>query len=229
MADYSYVFNAHPSFIESLYSKFKADPDSVEEGWKTFFHGYEFNGEGIKGSNGTKGAVATVPSSISNTHVEKEFGVLSIIHGFRSRGHLLSDTNPIRTRKDRKPHLSLADYHLDESDLSKVFEAGHEIGIGKVTLQEILNRLNDIYTGHIGFEIAHIENREKRMWLREKIEQSAFRKDFNLDIDKKKRILEKLNGAVIFEKFLHTKYVGQKRFSLEGGRICDCRIRCHYK
>ena len=215
MPDYSYVFNAHPTFIESLYSKYQKDPNSVEEGWKTFFHGFEFNNP--NGANGNAAALANGTSKATNAHIEKEFGVLSIIHGYRSRGHLLSDTNPIRRRRDRKPYLELADYNLTEEDLGVTFEAGHELGLGKSTLKEILDRLKILYTFHVGFEIAHIENRAKRMWLREKIEEHAHKKDFNLSIDKKKRILEKLNGAVIFEKFLHTKYVGQKRFSLEGG------------
>ena len=216
MPDYSYVFNAHPTFIESLYAKYQKNPNSVEDGWKTFFHGFEFK-NGSNGANGAAAALENGASAITNTHIQKEFGVLSIIHGYRSRGHLLSDTNPIRRRKDRKPFLSLADYNLTQADLNTTFEAGHELGMGKSTLKNILDRLKTLYTSHVGFEIAHIENRDKRMWLRKKIEEHAHKKDFDLNIGKKKRILEKLNGAVIFEKFLHTKYVGQKRFSLEGG------------
>ena len=220
MPDYSYVFNAHPTFIESLYTKFKNDPESVEEGWKTFFHGFEFKNGAPEATNGKGAGIAALSNgaaTTSNVHIQKEFGVLSIIHGYRSRGHLLSDTNPIRERRDRKPFLDLADYNLSEADLDQTYEAGHEIGLGKATLRDILDRLKVLYTSHIGFEIAHIENRDKRTWLRKKIEENAHKKDFNLSTDKKKRILNKLNGAVIFEKFLHTKYVGQKRFSLEGG------------
>ncbi len=207
MKDYSYVFNAHPSYIESIYQKYQQDPSSVEDGWRSFFEGFEFAGTNGK----TNGTAATPGQTI------KEFGVLSIIHGFRSRGHLLSTTNPIRRRRDRKPHLDLADYGLEKADLDRVFEAGNEIGMHNATLGQIIERLRFIYCGNTGFEYAHIENREKRMWLREKIEKRAIASDFGHSIDKKRRILEKLNGAVIFEKFLHTKYIGQKRFSLEGG------------
>ena len=219
MIDYSYVFNAHPAFIESLYQKYKVDPSSVEDGWRTFFQGFEFaqnaNGNGDEVPALTKsanGKSATAPAH----SVAKEFGVLSIIHGFRSRGHLLSTTNPIRARRNRQPHLDLADYGLSEADLDQVFQAGEEIGLKGATLQEIINQMKSIYCGNIGFEYAHIENREKRMWLRDKIENRSA-DSYGLSLQKKKRILEKLNGAVGFERFLHTKYVGQKRFSLEGG------------
>lgn len=210
MKDFSYVFNAHPSFIDTMYAKYKDSPESVEDGWRSFFEGFEFG----QHSNGN-GAAQGKGSGISLT--DKEFAVNAIIHGFRSRGHLLSTTNPIRDRKDRKPHLQLADYNLTEADLSKTFAAGSEIGLQSATLSEIIDRLHKIYSSNIGIEYAHIENREKRMWLREKIEKRNLSGDYGLSLEKKKRILEKLNGAVIFEKFLHTKYIGQKRFSLEGG------------
>jgi 2-oxoglutarate dehydrogenase E1 component len=209
MKDYSYVFNAHPSYIESLYKNYQQDPASVEDGWRLFFEGFEF------GSNGH--AVSDASGTADKDFVVKEFGVLSIIHGFRSRGHLLATTNPIKQRKDRKPHLDLKDYGLEESDLNKVFRAGEEIGMQNATLEQILERLRMIYCGNMGVEFAHIENREKRLWMLDRIEGRKLSPDYGMNIDDKKRILDKLNGAVIFEKFLHTKYVGQKRFSLEGG------------
>ncbi|HHH49439.1 MAG TPA: 2-oxoglutarate dehydrogenase E1 component [Saprospiraceae bacterium] len=208
MSDYSYVFNAHPSFIESMYRKYLQTPEEVEDGWRSFFQGFDFaakqNGDNANGTTTTN-------------ELTKEFGVMSIIHGYRDRGHLLSTTNPIRQRRDRKPHLALADYNLSEADLQKVFWAGEEIGLKNATLQQIIDKLHGIYCGNIGFEYAHIEDRERRMWLRKKIEENADKIGFGLSIKEKKRILEKLNGAVIFEKFLDKKYVGQKRFSLEGG------------
>lgn len=210
MKDYSYVFNAHPAYIESMYKTYQQDPSGVDEGWRVFFEGFDFNMNGAAVASDQPGVIA---EGIS----QKEFGVMSIIHGFRNRGHLLSTTNPIKSRKDRKPHLDLADYQLDESDLQKTFFAGEEIGLKNATLQQILDRLREIYSGHIGFEYTHIEDREKRMWLRDKIENRIIDGSFGMTHDKKVRILSKLNGAVIFEKFLHTKYVGQKRFSLEGG------------
>ncbi len=208
MTDYSYVFNAHPSYIETIYKDFKKDPTSIDEGWRTFFEGFEFaqNGNGH-----------IEESILSSSDIKKEFGALSIIFGFRQRGHLLSDTNPIRKRKDRRPHLDLSDHGLEESDLDKVFQASLEIGLENATLREIIQRLQEIYAGPIGIEYSHIEDRAKRIWVRKKMEERPLKGGYGLGIKKKKRILEKLNGAVVFENFLHTKYVGQKRFSLEGG------------
>ncbi|MBT8220505.1 MAG: 2-oxoglutarate dehydrogenase E1 component [Bacteroidia bacterium] len=212
MSDYSYVFNAHPSFIDEMYAKYQKDPASVEEGWRTFFQGFEFassdNGNGIISKTSETGS-----TQIADV---KEFSVMSMIHGYRDRGHLLSTTNPIKKRRDRKPFLAIEDYGLESSDLSRKFYAANEIGMSDASLAEIIERLQKIYCGNIGFEYAHIENKEKRMWLRNKIESRSLDK-YDLSLEQKKRILEKLNGAVGFEKFLHTKYVGQKRFSLEGG------------
>lgn len=213
MKDYSQVFNAHPSYIESLYKNYKSDPTSIDPEWRLFFEGYDFADEN-SGHSISDDQLGVAPS---NSNISKEFGVMSIIHGYRSRGHLLSTTNPIQPRVNRMPHLELSDYNLTEDDRSQVFLAGAEIGLKNATLNEILDRLNQIYCGDLGVEYAHIENREKRMWMREKIENRNLRSDYGLSTEKKKRILDKLNGAVIFEKFLHTKYVGQKRFSLEGG------------
>jgi 2-oxoglutarate dehydrogenase E1 component len=215
MKDYSHIFNAHPQYIDTLYQSYQKDPGSVDQGWRLFFEGFEFAQSG----NGHVTEVAASPGDTLSEAI-KEFGVMSIIHGFRQRGHLLSTTNPIRQRKDRRPHLDLADYNLSQEDLGKVFKAGMEIGMPDATLEDILQRLRLIYCGNIGFEFAHIENREKRIWLKEKIEKRpslGVSDDYGLDLTTKKRILEKLNGAVVFERFLHTKYVGQKRFSLEGG------------
>jgi len=217
MRDYSYVFNAHPTFIDKMYEKYAMDAASVEDGWRLFFEGFEFGH--TNGSNGTTVSANRSNGSVSRelSDVNKEFSVMSIIHGYRNRGHLLSSTNPIRNRRDRDPHLNISDYNLAEDDLDQKFVSGYEIGMGESTLREIIAKCEELYTGNIGYEYTYIENREKRMWLRDKIENRTLAKDYGHDIKKKKRILKKLNGAVIFEKFLHTKYVGQKRFSLEGG------------
>ena len=213
MKDYSYVFNAHPSFIDELYKKYQSDPEGLEEGWKVFFKGFDFgNNDHEMASDG-----ASLGSTTITREIAKEFEVLSIIHGYRSRGHLLSTTNPVRPRVDRKPFLAIRDYNLEDSDLNQSFKASEEMRMSGKTLGQLLEHLNKIYCGNIGFEYAHIENREKRMWLRDKIENRELTSGYGLDISTKKRILEKLNGAVGFESFLNTKYVGQKRFSLEGG------------
>ncbi len=202
MASFSFISNADSKYIDQLYQSYKQSPDSVDSDWRLFFDGFDFN------KNGT---------TADAVDLKKEFAVMAIIHGFRDRGHLLSTTNPIRERLDRHPHLDLADYGLSESDLDEHFQAGKELGMEDASLKAIIAHLEQVYCGNIGFEYAHINDRTQRMWLRDKIENQSKESDFGLSIDTKKRILEKLNGAVVFEKFLHTKYIGQKRFSLEGG------------
>lgn len=207
MSDFSFISNAHPAYIESMYVRFLENPTSIDPEWHLFFKGFEF------------AESSTIEKRTSGTNFStKEFQVVALINAYRSRGHLLSTTNPIRQRMDRNPKLQIEDFNLSESDLSTSFAAGTECGLpAQATLSEIISNLNRIYCGHIGFEFQHIQNRDKRRWLRDRIENHRPENQYGLSLEKKKRILEKLNGAVIFEKFLHTKYIGQKRFSLEGG------------
>ncbi|MEZ4950452.1 MAG: 2-oxoglutarate dehydrogenase E1 component [Saprospiraceae bacterium] len=209
-ADYSFITNAHPNYIESLYEQYEKNPESVEEGWRTFFKGFQYSMNG----NGSNGAVTATPDT---AHFQKEISVMGLIKAYRNRGHLVSTTNPIRQRRNRQPHLDLADFQLSDADRNTVFQTGMEVGLQNATLDEIINHLERAYCQNIGFEYHHIDNREKRRWLRDRIENRSFESDFGLSKEKKHRILAKLNGAVGFERFLHTKYVGQKRFSLEGG------------
>ncbi len=213
MTDYSFIANAHPSFIEKMYAQYQQDPESVEESWRTFFKGFDF-ASNLNGAS-SNGTYTSAPADAST--IEQEKKVLSYIKGHRNRGHLLSTTNPIRKRRDRNPTLALADFGLTEADLDKGFQAATEIGLPNgASLRDIDARLKAVYCGNIGFEYHHIQDRVKRRWLRSLIEEQN-PETFGLSIDQKKRILEKLNGAVVFERFLHTKYIGQKRFSLEGG------------
>ena len=207
MKDFSAVANAHPQYIDSLYQSWLANPTSVEPDWANFFTGFDYalamTGEGATGA----------PSA----GWQKEFAVLGLIHGYRNRGHLLATTNPIKPRKDRKPALALSDYGLSEADLDTPFAAGYELNMPNATLRSIEARLKELYAGNIGFESAHIDDKERRMWLREKVESRPVGTGYGLSLEKKRRILENLNAAVGFEQFLHIKFVGQKRFSLEGG------------
>ncbi len=210
MKEISAVFNAHPQYIESLYKAWQNDPESVASDWAIFFKGFDF---ALSSANGN-GAVAPASTSADLT---REFAVYALIQGYRQRGHMLSTTNPIKPRKDRKPRLELADYGLSDADLDRPFAAGFEVGMPNAPLRDIIARLKKIYCGNLGFEVDHIYDQERRNWLLDKIENRNLADDFGFPIEKKRRILEKLNGAVVFEQFLHTKFVGQKRFSLEGG------------
>ncbi len=220
MDKYSYIANSEGAYIENLYNSYKQDPASVDAGWQKFFEGFEFSQKFPVSSNGSSNGVvqgkAKATEGISTTaHTRKEMEVVHLIRGFRSRGHLLATTNPIQKRKDRKPQLDIADFNLVAEDLDTIFEAGVEVFGRPATLREIVDSLTIIYTKNIGFEYLYIRDREQKGWLRRKIEKEALDMDFS--IDEKKHILAKLNEAVVFENFLHTKYLGQKRFSLEGG------------
>lgn len=212
MDHFSYISNADPSALEGLYQQYTADPNSVDESWKKFFEGFEFAQNKFPMlQNDEKSGATTASPGIS----DKEIQVYHLINAYRTRGHLRAKTNPVRARKDRKAILDLHFFGLTEADLDTVFESGAEIGIGAATLRKIVDTLTYIYEGTVGFEYEFIRNPEELHWLREKIEKEALA--FNPSHDQKKRILNKLNEAVVFENFLHTKYLGQKRFSLEGG------------
>ncbi|WBM76034.1 2-oxoglutarate dehydrogenase E1 component [Saprospira grandis] len=209
---YSFISNAHPGYIDNLYKTYKENPEEVAEGWKQFFAGFDFAIE-----QGAAGPTDSIEGGLSTSQLQKEFAVLGLIHGYRQRGHLLSTTNPVRPRRFRFPNVDLANYNLTEEDLEQSFMAGAEIGMPNAKLKDIRNRLIEVYCGNIGVEYSHIEHRDKRMWLRDRMEKSQPQKAYDLSISQKRRILEKLNGAVGFENFLAKKYVAQKRFGLEGG------------
>lgn len=205
--DFSHLSSSDITFIDSMYENFKTDPDSVDESWQRFFQGFEFS-SGFGTSLGTG-------EGISDEKLRAEFNVFRLIQSFRARGHLLADTNPVRARKDRKARISLQEYGLSDGDLKTVFHCGEFVGLGATTLENIIDHLRSIYTSKLGFQYMHSNNTEVRRWMRERIEATA--KNIDFPIEKKKRILQKLNEANVFENFLQTKYVGQKRFSLEGG------------
>ncbi|WP_288427720.1 2-oxoglutarate dehydrogenase E1 component [uncultured Spirosoma sp.] len=225
MDQYSYIANSDVAYIDQLYQSYKKDPQSVDESWQQFFKGFDFsstyadkpngktNGAAVNGSASAGTAAAAKP--VDATHAEKEVSVASLIKAYRSRGHLLAKTNPLKARKDRQPRVDLPDYALSDADLDTVFDSGKLLGIGPATLRTIMESLRKIYAGNIGFEYMYIREMDVKNWLRNKIEKEAL--EFSPAIEEKKRILEKLNEATVFENFLATKYLGQKRFSLEGG------------
>ncbi|TAF33523.1 MAG: 2-oxoglutarate dehydrogenase E1 component [Cytophagales bacterium] len=197
------------AYIDDLYKAYKANPEAVETSWKFFFDGFEFSQISAKGTNGA------APASIDNNSLQKEVAVRKLIDGYRSRGHLQALTNPVRARKDRKARLKLEDFDLSEKDLNTEFWAGEELGLGKVKLSRIVEVLKKIYEGSIGFELTGIREPEVAEWFRLKVEREYF--NYKATKAEKMQILEKLNESTIFENFLHTKFLGQKRFSLEGG------------
>jgi 2-oxoglutarate dehydrogenase E1 component len=207
MSDFSFIANAHPAFIDALYEQYQQDPELVESTWRLFFKGFDY-GQGTEATAG----------SVDAGQIQDELKVLSLIFAYRNRGHLESTTNPLKPRRDRQAFLKISDFNLDESLLDKPFRAAAEIGLPPTaTLRQIVEKLRRVYCGNIGFEFHSIQARDRRRWLRNYIEQHAPERQFDISLEKKRRILEKLNGAVGFEEFLHNKFIGQKRFSLEGG------------
>jgi 2-oxoglutarate dehydrogenase E1 component len=206
MKDFSFITNSHPAYIESLYQDFVKDPHSIDPDLKKFFEGFDFAV--------TQETSQVVGNQSDSIDWMKEIKVYRLILGYRNKGHLLAKTNPIRTRKDRGANLDLAFFGLTDTDLDKVYQAGNLIGLGAVSLRKILAHLENCYANHVGIEFKYISDQKKIDWLTAEMEQKFAQP---VAIEKKKRILEKLNQGVMFEKFLHTKYIGQKRFSLEGG------------
>ena len=209
MDKFTYIANAHGDYIDTLYESYRTNPTSVDESWQKFFEGFEF---ALQHGNG---AVSTAVADSDSPISEKEIQVRNLIGAYRSRGHLEAKTNPVRQRKDRKALLELKDFDLTEADLDKKFVAGNQIGLPNATLRQIIERLEKIYKGSVGFEYVYVREPEILEWIQQKVEHEY--PVYKPSLDSKKRILSKLNEATVFENFLQTKYLGQKRFSLEGG------------
>lgn len=211
MDKYSFLNAAHTAYFADLYDQYLQNPDSVEPSWRAFFQGYDFGSE----SYGMKGEIVAGVSTQIPEHLQKEFQVVKLIDAYRTRGHLFTKTNPVRERRQYTPTLELENFGLSNADMNTVFDAGEILGIGSRTLSDILDHLNNIYCESIGIEYMYIRNPENIKWIQNWLNVNDNHPKF--DTEQKKHILKKLNEAVSFENFLHTKYVGQKRFSLEGG------------
>ena len=202
MDKFSFIGNADVNAIEDLYKSFKSDPNSVDPDWQKFFSGFEFFQANYDTDTPPQGTL-------------KEFQVIELIDAYRSRGHLFTQTNPVRERRKYSPTLALENFGLSSQDLDTEFQAGNEIGIGTAKLKDIVAHLEETYCKSIGVEYTYIRQPEVVDWIQKKIESSKNATKFSTD--HKMAMLEKLNEAVVFESFLHKKFVGQKRFSLEGG------------
>lgn len=208
MDKFSFLNAAHTGFIADLYDLYLQNPDSVEPSWRSFFQGYDLANENYTLSD--EEISAEIPQE-----VRKEFLVIDLINGYRTRGHLFTKTNPVRERRKYAPTLAIENFGLSNEDLNTPFSAGSILDIGKKTLQEIINHLESIYCDSIGVEYMYLRNPDELKWWQDRLNENDNHPNYS--IDAKKYILSKLNQAVTFESFLQTKYVGQKRFSLEGG------------
>ena len=211
MDKFSFLNAAHTAYFADLYEQYLQNPDAVEPSWRAFFQGYDFGSE----NSGLDGEFIESVSTEIPEQVQKEFNIVRLIDGYRMRGHLFTKTNPVRERRSYSPTLEISNFDLSESDLDTVFNAGEILGIGAKTLRQIITHLENIYCSSIGMEYMYLRNPEVIKWWQEQLNKNDNQPNFS--VETKKYILSKLNHAVTFENFLQTKYVGQKRFSLEGG------------
>ena len=227
MDKFSFLNAAHSQLIEDLYQQYLKYPDSVEPSWKAFFQGFDFalEGYGDDFRENISASKTSAPVQYANTaaangeipeQIQKEFKVLNLIEAYRHRGHLFTKTNPVRERRHYEPTLDIENFGLSKGDLTTVFNSATETGLpAAATLQKIIDHLDKIYCESIGVEYMHINNVAERKFIREWLQVNENHPQ--LKESEKIEILEKLNQAVAFENYLHTKFVGQKRFSLEGG------------
>ena len=210
MDNFSFLNTAHATFFADLYDQYLQDPDSLEPSWKAFFQGYDFANSDFLQKELVEGVSPQVPEKVL-----KEFRVINLINGYRTRGHLFTKTNPVRERRKYMPTLELENFDLSDSDLETVFNAGEIIGLGPQPLKVIIAHLEEIYCDSIGVEYMYIRKPSINKWIQNKLNVNNNHPNFSKS--QKVKLLTKLIEAVSFENFLHTKFVGQKRFSLEGG------------
>ncbi len=241
MDSLSYLSNADPISLDNLYQSYCKDPESVDFGWRKFFQGFDLAAQAdfvhptpdfvphqsdilssktdfIDSQRSSNPNTSDFPSNTTpiadQSHFLNEIKVLSMIDGYRSRGHLFTKTNPVRERRKYFPGKELSTFGLEESDLDTYFDSGVEVGLGRAKLSDIRTLLEETYCQSIGIEYDYSRNPIKIKWFQERMETT--RNTPNFSLEQKKRILQKLNEAVVFENFLGTKFLGQKRFSLEG-------------
>ena len=205
MDKFSFLGNGDIGNFDHLFEQFRQDPESVDKSWRQFFEGFEF----AEANYDPEGIDGAIPEAF-----QKEVNVLNLIGAYRQRGHLFAKTNPIRPRRMHEQPILLENFNLSEGDFETVFQAGSRIGLGPATLRKIIDFLGETYCGSIGAEYKYVRTPHIVDWIQSRVEQNRNHTIFNKE--EKKHIYEKLMRAVDFEAFLHTKFVGQKRFSLEG-------------
>ena len=203
MDKYSQVGNQEIAAIDELYQDYLRDPESIDESWRHFFKGFELARINYQSKAGYSGS-----------NLDKEFTILNLIHAYRQRGHLFTKTNPVRARRKYAPTLDIGNFGLDKADLETVFQAGTSIGIGPASLKDIIAHLEATYCDSIGVEYMYMRHPEVVSWMQQKMESSKNSQTFT--DGKRRHIFYHLQVAVGFESFIHKKFVGQKRFSLEG-------------
>ena len=224
-AQSSQLGGGNASFIEDLYEQYLVSPDSVGPKWQAYFDGFKGREAGDVPHSaviahiaeaGRQAAHAGSASTPSNGGDERERNVGRLITAYRSRGHLGARLDPLGLSPPKNPpDLELGFHDLSDKDLDSEFSTGNVGGHSRMKLRDLLARLQATYTGAIGTEFMHIPEVDQRQWLYQRLETAGGQ--YGLSADAQRRTLERLTAAEGLERYLHTKYVGQKRFSLEGG------------
>jgi 2-oxoglutarate dehydrogenase E1 component len=189
--------------IESAYQRWREDPQSVDESWRFFFEGFE-----LGAAQPAPPRAAIAPDGAAQT------AIVRLIYAYRDLGHFLAHLDPLSERRSNHPLLELSEFGFTEADLDRTFDTSPFLGLERCTLRQLLDALKETYCRTIGVEYMHIQDTRIRRWLQERMEPRRNRPRF--DQATKVRILKSLHYAELFERFLHTRYTGQKRFSLEG-------------
>ncbi len=197
--------------IDSQYQRWKSDPDSVSREWRFFFEGFDFAGAVERLP---EQAPAPAEGAVDKDRIILQSRVEDLIYRYRDLGHLLACLDPLSSCPTDHPLLSLAAFHLTPEDLDRTFSTHHLLSGREATLREILQALRATYCHAVGVEFMHLQDPSERRWLQNRME--PVHNEPTLTREEKLRALEKLHRAAMFENFLHTRYVGQKRFSLEG-------------
>lgn len=229
--NFSYLFGSNAPYIEELYEAYLNDPNSVEAVWQNYFADLiAQSGSAVRDVphypiqesfvNLAKQPRRAVSGSVDETLLQKQIAVLRLISAYRIQGVDAADLDPLKLKQARHVDgLSPEEHGLTDADMSIKFGLGDGDftvgGAGKMPLSEILAKLKQTYCGHIGVEYMHIGSREERLWIRDYFERDLSTPKFNAE--QKRYILKQLTAAETLERYLHTKYVGQKRFSVEGG------------
>jgi 2-oxoglutarate dehydrogenase E1 component len=198
MSQTSFATRWNLAAIEDAYQRWRHDPASVDDSWRLFFEGFEL------------GSARGVPGADSGA----QMGVFRLINAYRELGHLIARLDPLNEARLTHPHLELSEFGLGEGDLDRVFDTSLFRGLPRATLRELLDALRETYSRTIGVEFMHVQDRTIRNWLLERMEPRRNRPNFARR--HKLHVLMDLHYAEMFERFLHARYIGQKRFSLEG-------------
>jgi len=231
MQQESYLFGSNAVFIEELYGEYLKNENNVDDQWREWFSSLarsaEHNGAAkdqdhlaiqaqVKSAVMSKKNTGQIASSGQHEHQLKQVQVLQLINAYRIKGHRKADLDPLKKPDpDAIRDLTLEGHNLTDDDLDTVFNTGSMCGVDQISLREIIQRLEKTYCGKLASEYMYMESLKQKRWIQEHLETTQSTPNFREG--RRNRILDRVIAAENLEKYLHTRYIGQKRFSLEGG------------